>query len=321
MKVSTEGGNIVLDCAGGEPFGPAEADLGTLNPDGSGNPLGWDEPPTEYPEVGAIEVWELHNFTADAHPIHIHEITFEVVEPPAVRRRPPSPGELGARSQGHRDRLPRRNHAREGALRPRRPLRLALPHRRARGQRDDAALPDRTLTRLRPTRSSRRYARRSDKRLETVAEPPGDGARRPRATGPASAQARRGDRSPVRGYGDLSPALGRTPDAPAFACVASVSRVGRPTTGKDDKRKPAEDFRALLHCARSDRGGSRRETVPLEGSSVARRDISGAGFGRPICSQVVRGSYLRPQRSRQRRGPAVTCSGAAKRDLPGLRSD
>ena len=96
VNVSTEDGNIVLDCAGGEPFAPAEADLGTLNPDGSGNPLGWDEPITENPAVGATEVWELHNFTADAHPIHIHEITFEVVEPPAVRRRRPSAaGALG----------------------------------------------------------------------------------------------------------------------------------------------------------------------------------------------------------------------------------
>ena len=24
-------------------------------------------------------MWEIHNFTADAHPIHIHEVTFEVV--------------------------------------------------------------------------------------------------------------------------------------------------------------------------------------------------------------------------------------------------
>ena len=54
----------MFDC-GGEPFGPAEADLGTLNPD-SGNPLGWDEPITETPEVGAVEVWEMYNFTADA---------------------------------------------------------------------------------------------------------------------------------------------------------------------------------------------------------------------------------------------------------------
>ena len=144
-SVSTEDGNVVLDCAGGEPFGPRGAILGTLNADGSGYPLGWDEPITENPAVGATEVWELHNFTADAHPIHIHEITFEVVNRQPFDGSAPCPGELGARSQGHRDRLPRRDHAREGALRPRRPLRLALPHRRARGQRDDAALPDRAL--------------------------------------------------------------------------------------------------------------------------------------------------------------------------------
>ena len=80
VRVSTDAnGNVVLDCARGEAFGPVEADLGTLNSDGTGNPLGWDEPITEDPAVGAIEVWELHNFTADAHPIHIHEVTFEVV--------------------------------------------------------------------------------------------------------------------------------------------------------------------------------------------------------------------------------------------------
>ncbi len=53
--------------------------LGTLNPDGTGEPLGWDEPITENPVVGATEMWEIHNFTADAHPIHIHEVQFEVV--------------------------------------------------------------------------------------------------------------------------------------------------------------------------------------------------------------------------------------------------
>jgi bilirubin oxidase len=99
VRVSTTSdGAIVLDCASGEPFGPAEADLGTLGPDGRGMPLGWDEPITEHPALGAVELWELHNFTADAHPIHIHEITFEVVgrEPldggPA---RPPEPAEAG----------------------------------------------------------------------------------------------------------------------------------------------------------------------------------------------------------------------------------
>ena len=96
--VRTENGDIVLDCANGEPFGPAEADLGTLNPNGTGNPLGWDEPITETPSVGAIEVWEIYNFTADAHPIHIHEITFEVVNRQPIgggAPQPPAPGEAG----------------------------------------------------------------------------------------------------------------------------------------------------------------------------------------------------------------------------------
>jgi FtsP/CotA-like multicopper oxidase with cupredoxin domain len=88
-----EDGNVVLDCASGEPFAPAEADLGTLNADGTGNPLGWDEPITENPAVGAIEVWEIHNFTADAHPIHIHEITFEVVDRRVIGETSPRPPE------------------------------------------------------------------------------------------------------------------------------------------------------------------------------------------------------------------------------------
>ncbi|HEX6584622.1 MAG TPA: multicopper oxidase [Thermoleophilaceae bacterium] len=93
-----ENGNPVMDCAHGEPFGPVEADLGTLNADGSSNPLGWDEPITENPAVGAIEVWELHNFTADAHPIHIHEITFEVLGRQVIgdsAMRPPESWEAG----------------------------------------------------------------------------------------------------------------------------------------------------------------------------------------------------------------------------------
>jgi FtsP/CotA-like multicopper oxidase with cupredoxin domain len=99
VRVSTDrSGNVVLDCARGEPFGPVEADLGTVNADGTGNPLGWDEPITERPSAGAVEVWEIHNFTADAHPIHIHEVTFEVLERQAIgagATRPPDAGEAG----------------------------------------------------------------------------------------------------------------------------------------------------------------------------------------------------------------------------------
>jgi FtsP/CotA-like multicopper oxidase with cupredoxin domain len=37
------------------------------------------DPVTENPAVGNTEVWELYNATEDAHPMHIHEVHFEVV--------------------------------------------------------------------------------------------------------------------------------------------------------------------------------------------------------------------------------------------------
>jgi FtsP/CotA-like multicopper oxidase with cupredoxin domain len=73
-------GNIVLDCATGEVFGPTEALLGTVSPDSTGNPLAWSELITENPTLGATEVWEIHNFTEDAHPIHVHLVKFQVVD-------------------------------------------------------------------------------------------------------------------------------------------------------------------------------------------------------------------------------------------------
>src|SRR5215218_4868017 len=99
VRVSTDvDGNVVLDCEDGEPFGPKEALLGTLA-GGAGIPRNWDDPVTENPAAGVTEVWELHNFTEDAHPIHIHEILFEVVsrQPFGGPVRPPEPWEAGAR--------------------------------------------------------------------------------------------------------------------------------------------------------------------------------------------------------------------------------
>ncbi len=39
----------------------------------------WMDPVTENPAVGSAEIWELYNATVDAHPIHIHETAFQVV--------------------------------------------------------------------------------------------------------------------------------------------------------------------------------------------------------------------------------------------------
>ncbi|OGO26530.1 MAG: bilirubin oxidase [Chloroflexi bacterium RBG_16_52_11] len=60
--------------------GPAEAMLGNLDPDtGMAMHKMWDDPVSENPDVGDTEVWEMYNFTADAHPMHVHEVVFEVV--------------------------------------------------------------------------------------------------------------------------------------------------------------------------------------------------------------------------------------------------
>ena len=58
--------------------GPVEALLGTVA-NGVVTERLWMDPVTENPAVGATELWEMYNTTADAHPMHIHEITFEVV--------------------------------------------------------------------------------------------------------------------------------------------------------------------------------------------------------------------------------------------------
>jgi spore coat protein A len=41
--------------------------------------LGWDEPISETVKAGSTETWEIYNFTADAHPIHIHLVQFQIV--------------------------------------------------------------------------------------------------------------------------------------------------------------------------------------------------------------------------------------------------
>jgi FtsP/CotA-like multicopper oxidase with cupredoxin domain len=63
---------------------PAEALLGTIAGDPNVAPGVWTrrlwmDPVTENPAVGATEVWEMYNATGDAHPMHIHEVVFEVV--------------------------------------------------------------------------------------------------------------------------------------------------------------------------------------------------------------------------------------------------
>jgi FtsP/CotA-like multicopper oxidase with cupredoxin domain len=99
------GPNFEADCAaaGGEPFGPREALLGTVDSTGAdpvGIPLMWTDMTgtstpvsvnlqngtavevnvTENPTEGDIEEWSMYNFTEDAHPIHLHLVRFQVVD-------------------------------------------------------------------------------------------------------------------------------------------------------------------------------------------------------------------------------------------------
>ncbi|MFZ2950948.1 MAG: multicopper oxidase domain-containing protein, partial [Desulfuromonadaceae bacterium] len=95
------------------PMGPREALLGVLTTDTLGNvtavPRQWSDPITEAPVLNSTEVWEIFNNTADAHPIHVHLVGFQVVnrqllDPAALllgnlvltgQPIPPNPNELG----------------------------------------------------------------------------------------------------------------------------------------------------------------------------------------------------------------------------------
>jgi bilirubin oxidase len=64
-------------------FAPVEALLGIATVDANGviTPLRkeWMEPITEDPALNSTEIWEIYDFTEDAHPIHIHQVQFEVI--------------------------------------------------------------------------------------------------------------------------------------------------------------------------------------------------------------------------------------------------
>jgi len=65
--------------ASGEPVeGPVEALLGRVI-DGVLVERLWMDEVSENPGVGTTEVWEFVNATGDAHPMHVHEVAFEVV--------------------------------------------------------------------------------------------------------------------------------------------------------------------------------------------------------------------------------------------------
>jgi hypothetical protein len=93
-------GDPTVGCpVGSDPFGPQAAVLGI---DGSGGGVAqlWDDPISTNPATNSTETWELWNWSADAHPIHLHLVKFEVlgrasVFDPAGTQRPAEAWESG----------------------------------------------------------------------------------------------------------------------------------------------------------------------------------------------------------------------------------
>jgi spore coat protein A len=65
---------------GEDHFGRLQPMLGIVDPSNANDgTLLWDQPITEKMQFGATEVWEIYNGTADAHPIHLHLVQFQVL--------------------------------------------------------------------------------------------------------------------------------------------------------------------------------------------------------------------------------------------------
>jgi spore coat protein A len=75
--------------------GPVAGHLGIVNASGTAVPLKWSDPITEKPIVGSTEIWEFHNKTMDSHPIHVHDVQFQLVGRGPDGKQPPTPSESG----------------------------------------------------------------------------------------------------------------------------------------------------------------------------------------------------------------------------------
>ncbi|HSK11309.1 MAG TPA: multicopper oxidase domain-containing protein, partial [Vicinamibacterales bacterium] len=80
-----------------EEYAAAEIPVAALLGTESG-PLAWGDAVTENPGLGETEVWEIRNFTEDAHPIHVHLVQFQVLDRQPMEggaARPPEAWESG----------------------------------------------------------------------------------------------------------------------------------------------------------------------------------------------------------------------------------
>ncbi|MET0068065.1 MAG: multicopper oxidase [Candidatus Thiodiazotropha sp.] len=73
LVTTVEDGTVV-------PVAPMAATLGAFDEtSGQFQPLLWSDPIWINPSLGNTELWEINNFTEDAHPVHLHLVQFQVV--------------------------------------------------------------------------------------------------------------------------------------------------------------------------------------------------------------------------------------------------
>ena len=115
--VLIEKSGIGFDANGDPVEGPVAALLGTAD---GGVPVEheWEDPVTDNPAVGSTEVWEFVNTTADAHPMHVHEVAFEVVNREGLARDPEDPDDIAVPFQPDGRRLRTPNRGRRGSRTP-----------------------------------------------------------------------------------------------------------------------------------------------------------------------------------------------------------
>ncbi len=77
---------------GSVPFAPKAAVLG-VNGSGGGEVQLWDDPIAQNPALDTVEQWDLWNWSADAHPIHLHLVKFEVINREVIGSGAPRPAE------------------------------------------------------------------------------------------------------------------------------------------------------------------------------------------------------------------------------------
>ena len=63
---------------GRDEFGRLQPLLGTFE-GGKWVAIPWHLPTTETPTVDTNEIWEIYNFTGDAHPVHLHLVNFQIL--------------------------------------------------------------------------------------------------------------------------------------------------------------------------------------------------------------------------------------------------